>query len=277
MLAFRIPPAQNLLVEGKKVTRGPTSLPLANYDTSALVPIAFRQSRTESFMHVNVNIRTPIAREVETDFIVQILVDMLAPGEFASEPGELKGENPISNDEEEADSEFLVGRVWAERLDWTYAEECGYSVAQICDASSGTWMQILETLSRNGGRSFRKDLNLDNFVNDIVFAHEMLIHPDIIDRVSIVDASIRAMSGENSLVLTYHDQSEQHHLEDWEYRDLGFKKIARSNLLIRDNHYRYPFGESYCSGRASDFRATSEHETWILESWENLITDHPSL
>ena len=138
-------------------------------------------------------------------------------------------------------------------------------------------MQVLETLTRNGGRNFRKDLNLDNYINDVVFAHEILIHPEVIDRLAIVDAAMRGISGENSLVLTYHDQSEPHHLEDWEYRDLGFKKIARSNLLLKDNHFRYPFGDSYRSGRNANFRATAEHENWILENWESLITDHPSL
>lgn len=219
-------------------------------------------------MHINVNIRTPIAREIETDFVVQMLVDVLAPGEF--------GGNVGANEEEE-EVEFLVGRIWAERLDWMYAEECGHSVVSVCDATSGTWMQVLETLTRNGGRNFRKDLNLENFINDVVFAHEILIHPEVTDRLALVDAAIRGISGENSLILTYHDQSEPHHLEDWEYRDLGFKKIARSNLLLKDNHYRYPFGDSYRAGRNCQFRATAEHETWVLEHWESLITDHPSL
>jgi len=224
-------------------------------------------------MHINVNIRTPIAREIETDFVVQMLVDILAPGEFST--GELSGGEPADGEEE--DVEFLVGRIWAERLDWMYAEECGHSVFSVCDATSGTWMQVLETLTRNGGRNFRKDLNLESFINDVVFAHEILIHPEVTDRLSVVDAAIRGISGENSLILTYHDQSEAHHLEDWEYRDLGFKKIARSNLLLKDNHFRYPFGDSYREGRNCGFRATAEHENWVLENWENLITDHPSL
>lgn len=222
-------------------------------------------------MHLNINTRVPIARQCESDFVIQMLVDVMVPGEF--------NEVTLSKDDdhEELEPEFVVGRMWAERLDWFAAERCGYSVAAICDQASGTWMQILETLCHRGGESFRKDLGIDSFVSEIVFLHEILLHPEIRDRTSIVDAALRGLSTDNSLLLMYHEQSQAYHLEDWECRDLGFKKIARSNLLLRDNHLRYPFGDHYGAGRRVDFTASAEHEIWLLERWEDLITDHPSL
>lgn len=234
-------------------------------------------------MHLNINIRTPVARRSEADFVVQLLTDVLAPGEFSEMDTfnldealqESDGLEPGLHDE--IDAEFVVGRIWAERLDWLNAEECGYTVASVCDAASGTWIQVLETLSRNGGRTFRDDLQLDGLIVDIIFVHEILLHPEIADRIAVVDAAIRQMAGEQSVVLMYHEQTEPRHLEDWECRDLGFKKIARSNLLIKDSHNRYPFGVSYAAGRHVSFAATAEHEQWVLENWENLIADHPSL
>ena len=77
--------------------------------------------------------------------------------------------------------------------------------------------------------------------------------------------------------MMHHEQSEPYHLEGWECRDLGFKKIARSNLLIRDNHFRYPFSDEAPTGRDVTYVATAEHEEWLLEQWEKLIIDHPSL
>ncbi len=222
-------------------------------------------------MHINVNVRLPIARECETDFIQNVLVDIVASGTFGpSSP--LHASQAIR----EPSPEFVVGRVWAERLDWMRAEECGHDVLQICDVS-GTWMEVLETISRDGGRTFRKDLNLENFVIDIAFVHEILLHPEIVDRISVLDAALRGLSAENSLILMHYEQTEPHHLDDWECHELGFKKIARSNLLIKDNHFRYPFNDQYVAGRPVKFTATAEHEQWLFERWHDLITDHPSL
>jgi hypothetical protein len=220
-------------------------------------------------MHINVTETTPVARETEADFIVPLFVDVVAEGVFdgATEEDQL---------DDEAGSEFVVGRVWAERLDWLYAEECGHEVLPICDVS-GPWMQVLETVSKDGGRTFRKDLNLESLITDIVFVHEILLHPEITDRIAVLDAILRGLTSDNSLILMHYEQSEAHHLEDWECNDLGFKKIARSNLLIKDNHYRYAFGDQHPAGRSVKLQATIEHENWLIENWRELITDHPSL
>lgn len=245
-----------------------------------------------------------MAQTDELDFVVELMVDVLAHDDFggddedAGDPEEINDSDFFNvaeaatdfdtreshvdpakrlNFDGKAESEFLVGRIWAERLEWFHAEECGFEVSSVCDARSGTWMQVLETLSRNAGRTLRKDLDLTNFVSDVVFIHEVLLHPDISDRVAVLDAAIKTMSSDNSLVLMYHEQSETRHLEDWECGALGFKKIARSNLLLKDNHFRYPFGDSHTAGREVNLVATAEHEAWILGQWEELITDHPSL
>lgn len=275
-------------------------------------------------MQLNVNIRSPISRQSEVDFIVQVLVDVVVPSAFAdevdfdgldgldlvtdfesasslpshdsvSDSPEISGSSDALDDDglgydsqglgsederelgEELDPEFVVGRIWGERLDWSYAEACGYSNLEVCDAASGTWMQVFETLSSSGGDRFRRELNLDGFVSEIVFIHEILLHPEIVDRVAVLDAVFRSISTDNSLLLLYHEQSEPHHLEDWEFRDLGFKKIARSNLLLKDNHFRYPFGDEHPAGKTVEFVATAEHEHWLLENWDQLIADHPAL
>ena len=220
----------------------------------------------DSIMYVSVNQRLPVSREDESDFVVQLLVDLMAGDEFVDD-----------NSSDELPPEYVVGRVWAERLDWAYAEEIGYSPIVICDQASATWMQVYETICRRDGQDFRRDLGLDNYVSSIIFIHEILLHPEIDDRVAVVDAIIRGMSDDNSVLLMHHEQSETYHLDDWECRDLGFQKIARSNLLIKDNHYRYPFGDKFTAGRNVSLAATAEHESWVLERWEDLIADHPSL
>lgn len=217
-------------------------------------------------MQINVNIRLPIARQSESDFVVPLLADVVAPGQFSED-----------SSHDELEDEFVVGRLWAERLDWSLAESMGYSQLHICDSVSATWVQVYETLVTKRGSRFRKDLNLETFINELIFIHEFLVHPEITDRLPLLDAAINGISGAHSLVLMHYEQGLPHHFDDWEYRDLGFKKIARSNLLIRDNHFRYPFIDAHLGGRNVDFSASAEHEEWLLEQWDNLIADHPSL
>lgn len=246
-------------------------------------------------MHLQIKIDQPLSRRSEADFVVPICTDFIAGGMLAGDVD--SDQNFVSDD---AEPEFIVGRIWAERLDWFHAEECGYSVLDICDEASGTWMQVLETLSDDGGESFRSDLGLDHFNTEVIFIQKILLHPEIQDRVALVDASLRGMSTGNALLLMHHEantalpmdvdddsdwtsqqQNEISHwqinpaanalanpLSDRECHELGFRKIARSNLVLRDNHFRYPFGDEHSEGREVDFVATAEHEAWLHEQWE---------
>ncbi len=217
-------------------------------------------------MHLNVNVRIPVARVTEADFIVPLLVDVLAPGSFVEDaPGD------------DLQSEFVVGRVWAERLDWADAEEHGLSAARICQQASPTWTHVLNTLTRKRSRRFRKDLDLNDFIGKFIFVHETLLHPEIEDRLAVMDGVLNSISASETLVLMHYEQGQPHHLEDWEYRDLGFKKIARTSLLLKDSRYRYPFGDAFPGGRQVELVANAEHESWLLEHWDGLIADHPSL
>lgn len=224
-------------------------------------------------MHISIDTRHPVVRQCETDFIVPILADILGFGPFGQPAAEAFLEHDLNG--EAVPEEFLVGRVWAERLDWSEAEECRFPIFAICDAASTTWLQVFETLTKNG-RRLRRDLNLDSFVQDVLFVHEFLIHPEVTDRIALLDPVLKAASSSSTLILTYHDQGMSHHLSDAEYRDLGFKKIARSNLLLRDNRFRYPFAEEFPAGREVEFEANAEHEAWLRGQWELLIADNPA-
>ncbi len=225
-------------------------------------------------MHININTRSSITRQRESDFIVPILADILSPGPF----GEPANADFLEPEVSEAilGTEFLVGRIWAERMDWSEAEECRFSVAAVCDGASSVWLEVFETLTKKG-RRLRRDLQLDDFVQDIVFLHEILIHPDVVDRLALLDAVIRAITNGGSLIIMHYDQSQPHHLADKDFRDLGFRKIARSNLVLRDNRFRYPFGDQFPKGRAVEFAANAEHEAWMLGQWESLIADNPAM
>lgn len=229
-------------------------------------------------MHILVNSRFPVARESEDDFLVPVMVDIRSRSGLEREladfdPGESLTDS--LSEPEPGDEEFLIGRVWMERLLLGDAEDAGFSMVLLCDAAGATWLEVMETLTKRGGQRFRRDLQLDGFVDDILFLHELVLHPDIDDRVPLVDAAIRAASGIGSLVVTHHGRAEQP-LQDLEYRELGFRKIASSDLLLRDNRLRYPFGDRHPAGRSVKFIASAEHETWMLNKWESLDIDFPA-
>jgi hypothetical protein len=218
-------------------------------------------------MYINVNQRVPVARENETDFIVPIIVDVLARSSEENLTNRLeKPEDPC---------DYVVGRLWAERWDLALSEECGFNAIHVADVS-GVWMQVVETLMRSG-RRFKPELGIEGFVSEIVFLHEYLLHPKIENRVAVVDSIIRSIAGNNSLVLMQYEQGESHYLEDTEYRDLGFCKIARSNLLIKDTSLQYPFAEAFPAGQALEVTGSVAHEQWLFEHWEKLLLDHPAL
>ncbi len=229
-------------------------------------------------MHILVNSRFPVARESEDDFLVPVLVDIRSrPGSDRGHSGFEPGDSLTEAlSESESDREdFLIGRVWMEKLLLGDAEDAGFSMVLVCDAAGATWLQVMETLTKRGGQRFRRDLQLDGFVDDILFLHELVLHPDIDDKVPLVDAAIRAASGIGSLVVTHHGREDQP-LRDREYRELGFRKIASSDLLLRDNRLRYPFGDRHPAGRSIKFTASAEHETWMLNKWESLDIDFPA-
>ena len=173
-------------------------------------------------------------------------------------------------------AEFLVGRVWMEKLLLGEAEDAGFNMVLVCDAAGATWLNVLETLTKRGGTRFRRDLQLDGFIDDIVFMHELVLHPDIDDHVALVDAAIRAVSGPSSLVVAPYLGPDAQLLRDKDFKDLGFRKIANSDLLLRDNRLRYPFGDRFPAGRAVNFPANAEHEAWMLNKWESLDIDFPA-
>lgn len=217
-------------------------------------------------MHIHVNSRNPIARSSDSDFVVPLLVNVIAQGKFSME-----------SSADDRDSEYVVGRLWAERLDWALGETLGFHPVQLCDAASATWLQVYETLVSKKRIGFRRDLRLPDTVEDLVFVHELLIHPEVPDRLPVLDAALRAISGSRSLLLMQYSASPTPSVSNLELRDLGFKKVVRNNLLLRDNHYRYPFADTLQAGRDVDFEATAEHEEWLLDQWDCLVADEPSL
>lgn len=227
-------------------------------------------------MQILVKSRFPVARDSEDAYVVPVLVDIRSDGPTAPfEPNFNSAPDPEFSESETG--KFLVGRLGFEKLFLGEAEEAGFSLALVCDAASAVWLKVMETLTKRGGQRFRRDLQLEGYVDDILFLHEVVLHPDIVDKVPLVDAAIRAASGPASLIVSNYAAGQAvPQLLDSEYRDLGFRKIANSDLVLRDNRLRYPFGDRHPMGYAVEFTASAQHEAWTLDRWQALDIDFPA-
>ena len=58
-------------------------------------------------------------------------------------------------------------------------------------------------------------------------------------------------------------------LSESELADLGFCKIAGSDLIFRHSALRTPFrGRSFPTGQDADVVAEPEHEEWVEQEWK---------
>jgi hypothetical protein len=58
-------------------------------------------------------------------------------------------------------------------------------------------------------------------------------------------------------------------LAEKELADLGFCKIAGSDLIFRHSALRTPFHDAHPTGQdATDAVAEAEHEAWVLQEWK---------
>lgn len=200
-------------------------------------------------MDLRVHYRWPVCREDGADYLSSLSVDVMAGDGVSSIP-------------------FVVGKLEIDKLHWFDAEQDGQSLLHICDADSAGWLEVYEIMTEasRGGR-LREDLQLEDFFVEVVFVHHFLLHPDIEDRVAVLDAAIRATTTDNSVVVTWYEAPQNTNLTELEFAELGFKKISGSSLIFRDNHFRYPFGDGFPEGRDVEFEGNQQRESWVLSNW----------
>jgi hypothetical protein len=189
-------------------------------------------------------------RDDETDYMVSVNVDVFAHSEFT-------------------DDQYIVGKLSIDRCLWADAENEGFSLLEVCDCDSEGWLQVHQILTERGTDSeLRSDLELTAYYTDVFFVYQILFHPDIKDRIAIMDAAIRAVTTMDSVVVMWRDAPQNTPLSDKEFAELGFRKVAGEHLVFRDNHLRNPFDDDYPRGREVEFEGTTEHEDWVTSKWD---------
>lgn len=159
--------------------------------------------------------------------------------------------------------EVLLGRVGADKLLWFTAELDRVPIFDICDEDSQGWYDVYKALTDEKGR-IRDDLGVDEFVDHVIFIYRIVLHPDLeFCRQAILD-TIATLFGQESLTVLWKDLSG---FSESELAQLGFRKIAGEDLIVRHSSYRTVFSELFPKGQPVDFTARVEQGEWVREQW----------
>jgi hypothetical protein len=167
--------------------------------------------------------------------------------------------------DEDALNEYLVGKLAVDQILWADAITDGISLFDICDSDS-QGLHEAHTILTKGKQEFRPDLKITEITSHVMFVYGAVFHPSIHPyRQGILDAAL-ILFGEDSLAVMWKDTSG---LPEKEQADLGFCKIAGSDLIFRHSALRTPFHDAHSTGQdATGAVSKAEDEEWVLQEWK---------
>jgi hypothetical protein len=161
-------------------------------------------------------------------------------------------------------NEYIVGRLAMDQILWADALVDGVSLFEICDNDSQGLHEVHTILTKRK-QEFRPDLCIHEVTNHVMFLYGAVFHPSIHPyRQGILEAAF-TMCGEESLAVMWKDTSG---LSGAELADLGFCKIAGSELIFRHSALRTPFRDQFPRGQDGEVNAQPEYEEWVEEEWK---------
>jgi len=166
--------------------------------------------------------------------------------------------------DEDCSNEYMVGKLAMDQILWADAIVDGVLLFEICDNDSQGLHEV-HTILTKGKQEFRPDLRINEVTSHVMFLYGAVFHPSIHDyRQGILDAAFN-MFGEESLAIMWKATSG---LSEVELADLGFCKIAGSDLIFRHSSLRTPFGDKFPKGQDADVVAVPEYEEWVEQEWK---------
>jgi hypothetical protein len=118
-----------------------------------------------------------------------------------------------------------------------------------------------------GGQEFRSDLRIEEVTDHVLFLYRAVFHPAVHPhRPGILHAAF-TLFGEQSLAVTWRDTSG---LPEADLADLGFRKVAGSDLIFRHSARRSPFGDRFPQGQDVDVVAEPGYEAWVETEWNRV-------
>jgi hypothetical protein len=139
-------------------------------------------------------------------------------------------------------NEDEVGTITLRLVSATEAENRGEQLFEVCDADSAILEAVYATLFDSNGET-KDDLDIEPGWNNLLFVEDVKIKPAYQNttlRVQLIETGI-AMFCPEGLIVAGEDSLELA-VEEW--RQLGFRRIAESPFVFRDQLKVNPYGEA---------------------------------
>jgi hypothetical protein len=168
--------------------------------------------------------------------------------------------------DQECATEYVVAKLVMDRILWADAQVDGVSLFEVCDNDS-QGMHELHVILTKGKQEFRRDLKIDEVTNHVIFLYRAVFHPAVhLNRQSILDTAFK-LFGRESLAVMWQETSG---LSDAELADLGFRKVASSQMVYRHSASRTNFEDRHPKGLDNDVDGVPEYEQWVIREWKRL-------
>ena len=166
----------------------------------------------------------------------------------------------------------VLGKIAGDQLMLAEAELDDEDIFEICDQDSQGLYEVYEALFDKGGE-FQHELALNEPTAFILFLWRSVFHPKLKPyQQAILEAVANLFGNEGVLAMWRHVGD----ISDKELADLGFRKIAGTELIFRHLALRTAFSDAYPQGIEVplEFEAFKEEATVVLAEWHKDDPDH---
>lgn len=166
--------------------------------------------------------------------------------------------------DEECSERHLVGRISLSRILWARAIADGESPSEVFDDSQG--LRDAYAILADGGPGTRGGFRIDDRIDHAIFIRRFLLHPDLDHlRQGVLDAAL-TLFGAESLAVAW---GRTIGLGEDELANLGFARIAPSDLLCRHSARKSRFSIDHPRGLGESIDAEPRHAAWVEREWAN--------
>lgn len=163
--------------------------------------------------------------------------------------------------------EFTVAKISMDQIMYWDAINDEVSMFDICDNDS-QGMRELNVILSEGKDEFRSDLEIDTFIDYIIFVHRAVFHPDIYPFRQAILNAVFNLFGRSTLAVTWMNATG---LQTKELADIGFRRVVQSNLIYRQSALKNIFDhEPIDLSDALLLDATEQQEEWVMAEWKRI-------
>ena len=123
----------------------------------------------------------------------------------------------------------------------------------------------IETALCDNSGKVRPEFEIDDVFIHVMFVYRVVLHPEILPHAkAILDAAVDLL-GQDALIVMWRGLG---NIPDADLAEIGFRKIAGTELICRQSTLRSRFSEKYPRGQDVDVVGRPEFEQWVLEQWQ---------